>query len=105
MIAENRETSEKQQDRESCIQALEKYLRQEVDAKQLDNDAFAYAVEQRLVFKAKDWGLKYKADMIESDYNILASEAMSRFIKNWEDKKPGEDDRGHRLGKSQYLGT
>lgn len=105
MTTENRENVENQKDMESCIQALESYLRQEIDAKQLKNDVFAYAVEQRLIIKAKDWGLKYKQDMSERDYMLLAADAIARFEKNWKHKQKGDDDRGHRFGKSRCFGA
>lgn len=105
MIAENREQMEKRNDYEKCIQALESYLRQEASYDAISNEHMAEAFERRLALKAKDWNLKYKADMSENDFMAIAEEAIRRYMKNWEDKKQGEDDRAHRLGKSHYLGT
>ena len=105
MIAENREQSEKQVDYDKCIQALESYLRQETSYDAMSNKHVAAAFEKRLAFKAKDWGLKYKTNMSEQEYVSLAREAICRYLNNWKNKKQGEDNRAHRLGKSHYLGT
>lgn len=103
MIAENREQLEKLVDKEKCIQALESYLRQEASYSAMSNEHVAAAMEQRLAIKAKDWGLKYKMEMLDQEYTGLAREAVRRYLENWKGKKEGEDDRGHRLGKSKYL--
>lgn len=103
MIPETRERAEKITDYEECIQALESYLRQETSYSAMSNEHVAAAFEKRLALKAKDWGLKYKADMSEREYISLAREAICRYLNNWKDKKQGEDNRGHRLGKSHYL--
>ena len=105
MIAENREKVEKITDPEKCIQALESYLRQEASYSAMLNGRVADAFEKRLALKAKDWGLKYKTNMPEQEYISLAKEAIRRYLDNWENKKQGEDNRAHRLGKSHYLGT
>lgn len=105
MIAENREQAEKQIDYEKCIQALESYLRQETSYNAMSNEHVAAAFEKRLAFKAKDWALKYKVNMPEQQCISLAREAICRYLDNWENKKQGEDNRAHRLGKSHYLGT
>lgn len=105
MIAENREQSEKRTDYEKCIQALESYLRQEASYEAISDEQMQHAFERRLALKAKDWNLKYKADMSEQDFIDIAREAVERYLKNWDGKEQGEDDRAHRLGKSHYLGT
>lgn len=115
MIPENREQSEKLAnteniaqsekltDVEKCIQSLEHYLRQETSYSAMSNEHVAAAMEKRLAIKAKDWGLKYKVNMPDRESVLLAREAITRYLRNWEDKKEGEDDRGHRLGKNSYL--
>lgn len=103
MIPENREQSEKLIDPEKCIQSLESYLRQETNYSAMSNEHVAAAMEKRLAIKAKDWGFKYKANMSDQEYTSLAKEAIRRYLENWKGKKEGEDNRGHRLGKSSYL--
>ena len=67
---------ERERDISSIEQALQSYLRQE-----------------------------YSYDVLR-DYNQeqrLAREAVETFKANWKGKVQGEDDRGHRFGKSKYL--
>lgn len=103
MIAENREQFESKQSIESCIQALESYLRQEASYEAMSNEHVAAGMEKRLAMKAKDYCTKYRMPLSEGMYLNIAREAITRYLNNWEDKTQGEDNRGHRLGKSQFM--
>lgn len=103
MIPENREQTEQQQNIESCIQALESYLRQEANYEAMSNSMVAAGMEKRLAMKAKDYCIKYDMQLPEEVYIQIAREAITRYLHNWKGKVQGEDDRGHRLGKSHYM--
>ena len=97
MIAENRESMESNS---RLTNALQEYLRQEYSPDAIESAR--PAAEKRVALKAKDWCIKHNCTTSEADYIKLARNAINRFLVNWEDKIPGEDDRGHRLGKSSY---
>lgn len=102
MIPENREQSEKI-DNEEIIQALQSYLRQEASYEAIQQSGVAEGMEKRLAIKAKDFALQHgDSSLTDDNCTALACEAISRYINNWQDKKQGEDDRGHRLGKSSF---
>lgn len=95
MIAENRESFER-----DCKQFLEQYLRQEASYDALMDEATRTAFRERLFFTAKDW---YQRRGVSTNVNAceqLADDAINTYLANWKGKTPGEDDRGHRLGKS-----
>lgn len=100
MIPETRECSINKED---CIQALESYLRQEVSYQALFNKQILQGIKDRLMFKVKDFGLKYAVKISDNECEKYADEALSRFMDNWKDKEQGMDNRGHRLGKSKFL--
>lgn len=97
MIAENRESMEANS---KLMNVLQEYMRQEYSPEMIDSAR--PAVEKRVALKAKDWCIKHNCSMPEASYIKIAREAVDRFSDNWENKTPGEDDRGHRLGKSSY---
>ena len=102
MIAENREQAEKT-DTEAVIQALQSYLRQEASYEAMQQAQVAESMEKRLALKARDFALQHgDKSLSDDDCTALAQEAICRYIHNWQDKKQGEDDRGHRLGKSRF---
>ena len=102
MIAENMEQAEKT-DPEAVIQALQSYLRQETSYEAMQQAQVAEGMEKRLALKAKDFCLQHGDNSLTDDnYTALAREAIRRYMHNWHDKKQGEDDRGHRLGKSSF---
>lgn len=102
MIAENREQAEKT-DPEAVIQALQSYLRQEASYDAMQQAQVAESMEKRLALKARDFALQHgDKSLSDDDCTALAQEAIRRYMHNWQDKKQGEDDRGHRLGKSSF---
>lgn len=102
MIVENREQAEKT-DPEAVVQALQSYLRQEASYETMQQAQVAEGMEKRLTLKAKDFCLQHGDNSLtDDDYIALAREAIRRYMHNWHDKKQGEDDRGHRLGKSSF---
>lgn len=98
MIPEQRESYDNS--KSNLINELEKYLRSEADYDSLSNYNIKDAIEQRLIMKAKDWCMKHNCMLTDGDCVQCSQEAIQRFMSNWKDKKPGEDDRGDRLGKS-----
>lgn len=102
MIAENREQAEKT-DSEEVIQALQSYLRQEASYDAMQQSSVAEGMEKRLAMKARDFALQHgDKSLSDDDCTALAQEAIRRYMNNWQGKKQGEDDRGHRLGKSSF---
>jgi len=102
MIAENREQAEKT-DQEEVIQALQSYLRQEASYDAMRQSSVAEGMEKRLTMKARDFALQHgDKSLSDNDCTALAQEAIRRYMNNWQGKKQGEDDRGHRLGKSSF---
>lgn len=96
MIAEEREKTERPY--EDIIQSLEKYMRQEVSYDAIQNEQILKGIRERLSMKARDYAFAHNIELQDSDANRLANEAISRYAHNWNGKKQGEDDRGHRLG-------
>lgn len=102
MIPENREQAEKT-DPEAAVQALQSYLRQEASYDAMQQSNVAEGMEKRLAMKARDFALQHgDKSLSDDDCTALAQEAIRRYMNNWQGKKQGEDDRGHRLGKSSY---
>ena len=102
MIAENREQAEKT-DPEAVVQALQSYLRQEASYDAMQQSSVAEGMEKRLALKARDFALQHgDKSLSDDDCTALAQEAIRRYMNNWQGKKQGEDDRGHRLGKSSF---
>ncbi len=102
MIAENREQAEKT-DPEEVIQAMQSYLRQEASYDAMQQSSVAEGMEKRLAMKARDFALQHgDKSLSDDDCTALAQEAIRRYMNNWHGKKQGEDDRGHRLGKSSF---
>lgn len=97
MIAENRESMETDS---KLMNVLQEYMRQEYSPEVIESAR--PATEKRVALKAKDWCIKHNCNMSEAEYINVARDAVNRFLSNWENKTPGEDDRGHRLGKSSY---
>ena len=85
-----------------CVQFLEKYLRKEADYRTLSNEHVAESFEKRLKLMAQDWARNHKYDNVLDERRCTgaARQAICRYLDNWEGKTPGNDDRGHRLGKS-----
>lgn len=98
MIAEERE-----RDMSSIEQALQSYLRQEYSYDVLRDYNQEQAAIQRLIYTATDYAMKHGINISDSDAERLAREAVETFKANWKGKVQGEDDRGHRFGKSKYL--
>lgn len=102
MIAENREQAEKT-DPEEVIQAMQSYLRQEASYDAMQQSSVAEGMEKRLAMKARDFALQHgDKSLSDDDCTAFAQEAIRRYMNNWQGKKQGEDDRGHRLGKSSF---
>ena len=102
MIAENREQAEKT-DPEAVVQALQSYLRQEASYEAMQQSSVAEGMEKRLALKARDFAIQHgDKSLSDDDCTALAQEAIRRYMNNWQGKKQGEDDRGHRLGKSSF---
>ena len=99
MIPETREQLEKQQDIPNISYRLQDYLRREASVEQLNNTANYDAMLKRLVILIKDYCLKYNVGMSEEQCNNLASYAIKEYLSNWQNKTPGEDNRGHVFGK------
>ena len=88
---------------EQCIQALETALRQEFDSESIKQDDIAEAARRRMYIKAIDWGYAHNVDIQPQLATQLANTAIDRYKSNWKNKVQGQDDRGHRFGKTSYL--
>lgn len=85
---------------DECVQVLEKYLRQEASYDTLSNEHVAESFEKRLTYMAQDWSRKHDKGLDDKYCREAAQKAICTYLDNWENKVSGEDDRGHRLGKS-----
>lgn len=84
--------------REDCLQSLAERLREEGSIEDLSNPNIREAERKRLSVQAADW---CKARGMPFDWNEtgkIADKAISRYLMNWKDKTPGEDDRSHAFG-------
>lgn len=96
MTAETRESGGLPQE---LMNDMQKYMRSEFSPDVLSNSACRHAALTRLALKAKDWCMSRGYDLPEDTYYECAEQSYERYMDNWRGKTPGEDDRGHRLGK------
>ena len=98
MTVEEREQSERKQ-KYGCDQAVMKYLRAYFDADML-HDAEAYRkVLAKCCEIAEDFDMKRGIKPPREGYPPYITEVIDRYMRNWDGKVPGTDDRGHRFGK------
>ena len=93
-----REILESGEVKEKLVQKLEAYLRAHFDYESVEG-AREGEVEKLLLDVAYGWcanrGLPGGRKLAAS----ACREALSRYRRNWEGKKQGEDDRSHALGR------
>lgn len=84
--------------REECLQSLAERLRDEADYKSMLEPEAREAERRRLAVQAADWCKARGMPFDWKDVGKIADNAINRYIKNWEGKKSGEDDRSHAFG-------
>lgn len=100
MIAETREKFEHKENMPSeLLNAIQVYMRTEFSPEVFHNTEMSDAAKVRIAIKAKDWCMKHNCEMPDDQYKDCAEQSINTFLKNWENKKPGEDNRSHNLGK------
>lgn len=83
----------------STEQKLMSYLRDKYSPDSLDSSYAAEAAEKLLANVARDYDAEINVHNDDKYYILLARKCITQYLNNWKDKTPGEDDRGHRLGK------
>lgn len=86
----------------STEQKLMSYLRDKYSPESLESSYACEACENILAKVARDYDAEINEKHDDEYYKTLARGTITRYLKNWEDKVPGEDNRGKRLGKAQY---
>ena len=82
-------------------QKLMSYLRDKYSPEALESSYACEACENILAKVARDYDAEINEKHDDEYYKTLARGTITRYLKNWEDKVPGEDNRGKRLGKAQ----
>lgn len=97
MIPESREQVE-QDSAPNIANTLQDYLRNEAPVINKLNYKMQDALYQRLMLKIHDYMYKYNINYTHEQVEQLASDAITKYINNWQGKVPGTDNRGKRLG-------
>lgn len=81
-------------------QRLQEWLRHNYTPEVFRIGRMSELTESMLTQIAIDWDWSHKQSHPMTWYKAVAKEAIDRFINNREGKTQGDDDRGHRFGKS-----
>lgn len=82
-------------------QKLMSYLRDKYSPDALESSFACEACEKQLAKIAMDYAAEINEKHDDAYYTQLARKVLTRYLNNWEDKTPGEDNRGKRFGKKQ----
>lgn len=80
----------------SVEQKLQSYLRDKFSPESINRETCVPLLKQ----VARDYDSSIKVNRDDHVYTELANEAIDTYLKNWEGKTPGEDNRGQRLNKA-----
>lgn len=81
---------------------LQAYLRDKYSPESLESSYACEAAEKLLANVARDYdAASGKQEDMNKPYEQIARQAIVKYLNNWKNKTPGEDDRGKRFGKSQ----
>lgn len=84
--------------------ALEEIMRKTFSYEQLASDEAKAAAVDYLSAEASSYAHAHNMRITPAECNKYAKDAVSCYLDNWKNKTPGEDDRGHRLGKDNTKG-
>ena len=98
MTAASREYSESGW-KEDCLQVLARILRKDADYDSMNNPEAREEMRKKLSVHAADWCKRRGMPFNWKEVGSIADKAISRYLSNWEDKTPGEDDRAKSLGR------
>lgn len=101
MTAEQREVDERHfnGDLSAVKNKLQQYLRDNFSVDSLYDGRSCEQAERLLEQVVRNYCMRHNQEMSENSYNGLVRDAIKTYISNWQNKKPGEDNRSHALGK------
>lgn len=73
---------------------LQQYLRNNADVSTAD-EMLKPLIQVAIAFDKRNGTIRS-----DETYDDICTDAIETFKKHWENKKPGEDDRGHRNGET-----
>lgn len=80
-------------------QKLQSYLRDKYSPAALSSSTAKDDARILLKTVAQQWCIDHDCDYSYNNYYQLADDAITNYLSNWQNKKPGEDDRSHALGR------